>query len=158
MIRIVLDGVDEAVKSLKAMAERLKNLRPAWQTVLAYLRRASEAQFATEGARSGSRWQPLSLAYAARKARRYPGQPILRASDAVFRSLVDRTADSIIEIEPQSLTYGTSRFYARFHQRGMGRNPRRQILAVTEQDRREIQKLVRLHLDNQSTLSGFERT
>lgn len=142
---------------LRGLLARLRDLSPAWKVVIAYLRRATTEQFATQGGRSGSVWQPLTDRYARWKSRRYPGQPILRASDGLFRSLVEQTSDSIAEIAPQSLTYGTRRFYGRFHQRGDRPNPRRQFLAVTERDRSEIKKLVRLHLENQSVLSGFER-
>ncbi len=149
--------IEPAVTELRAMLARLRDLSPAWRVVLAYLRRATAEQFASQGGRSGSQWQPLTLAYSKQKARRFPGQPILRASDQLYRSLVEQTGDSVAIVEPMSLTYGTRRFYGRFHQRGDRPQPKRQFLAVIERDKAEIKKTVRLHLENQSALSGFER-
>lgn len=157
MIRINVKGLNEAIEYLRGMRRRLGDLRPAWQAILLYLREATREQFRTEGARNGSPWQALSPAYARWKTRRYPGQPILRASDEMFRSLVGQTGESVIRIEPRRLEYGTRRRYGRYHQRGEGYNPLRQFLDVTEEDRRQIKKLARLHLENQSILSGFER-
>lgn len=80
----------------------------------------------------------------------------MRASDRLFQSLTDQTADSVVEIEAQEMTFGTEVPYARYHQRGEGRNPQRKILVVTEEDRRQLKKIVRAHLENQAALAGFE--
>lgn len=149
--------IEPAVTALRELQARLRDLSPAWRSIITHLRRATLEQFATQGGRSGQQWQPLTLPYSTQKARRFPGQPILRASDALFRSLVEQTPDSVVEIAPQALTYGTRRFYGRFHQRGDRPQPKRQFLAIVEQDRTQIKKLVRLHLENQAVLSGFER-
>jgi hypothetical protein len=156
MIKVVWE-IEPAITALNALLQRLRNLRPAWKTVLAYLRRQALEQFASQGARSGSPWKPLNETYARWKAIRYPGQPILRASDQMFRSLVGKTGYSIEEATPDSLTYGTGDPKARYHQQGTPRMAKRKILEVTEADRATIKKIVRLHLENQSTLSGFER-
>lgn len=149
--------ISKAVAGLQALARRLANLRPAWVSVLAYLRAQSRLQFSSAGARSGSPWQPLSERYSRWKAVRYPGQPILRATDEMFRSLTEPDADgSIAEAEPQSLTYGTRNRKAAYHQRGNARLPQRKVLEVTDNDRREVAKLVRAHLQGQARISGFE--
>lgn len=156
MIRVIWE-IEPAIKALQGMLARLKDLRPAWRSVLAYLRRQTVTQFATQGTRSGSPWQPLNPTYAAWKAVRYPGQPILRASDRMFGSLLGSNNEAIEEMQRQSFTYGTRTPYARYHQKGTPRMAKREILAVTEEDRREIKTRVRAHLENQSALSGFER-
>lgn len=148
--------IDEAVAGLEAILARLRDLRPAWQALVTYLRRSTQLQFASQGSRGGSPWQPLTVRYATRKERAYPGQPILRASDQLFRSVTAASPDSIVEIEPQTLNFGTSLARGGYHQRGEGRNPRRPFLVVTAEDRRQIKKIVRAHLQGQATLSGFE--
>ena len=156
MIQVIWQ-IEETVNALRRIQSRLRDLRPAWRSMLKYLRRATEATFASQGSRIGSAWAPLSAEYARWKAVEYPGQPILRASDAMFESLVKRTGDSVIEVERQAMSYGTRDRKAKFHHAGTRRMPRRRFLGVTEEDRREIKKLVRAHLENQSRASGFER-
>lgn len=156
MIQVVWQ-IEETVKALHRIQARLRDLRPAWRSMLPYLRRATEATFASQGSRIGQAWAPLSDEYARWKAVRYPGQPILRASDAMFESLVGQTSDSVIEAERQTFSYGTPDRKAKWHQKGGGRLPRRRILALIEEDRREMKKIVRAHLGNQSRASGFER-
>lgn len=157
MIKATLD-VKATVKALRALRDRLRDLRPMFTTALAYLRKATDQQFSSQGARSGDTWPPLSRPYSEWKAIRYPGQPILRATDKLYKSLVQKTSDSVEKVNRQSLTYGTKRKYARFHQRGTPRMPMRKILAITATDRAELKRLARLHLEQQSTLSGFHRT
>lgn len=150
------EGLTDLIASVSAQVAKLRDLRPAWRSVLLYLRRATTAQFDSKGGRSGDDWAPLSPAYAARKARIYPGMPILRASDRMFRSLVDQSSDSIAELEPREMTYGTRAPYARYHQKGTPKMPRRRILAITPEDRRYVQQAVRAHLGTQARISGFE--
>lgn len=148
--------IDETVAGLEALLARLRDLRPAWQALAIYLRRSTRLQFASQGSRGGSPWRALTVRYALRKERVYPGQPILRASDQLFRSVTAETPDSIVEVEPQTLNFGTSLARGGYHQRGEGNNPRRPFLVVTTEDRRQIKKIVRAHLRGQAALSGFE--
>lgn len=155
MIKLIWE-IKPTVEALRAMRERLRDLRPAWRAVLTYLRGATKDQFRTEGGRGGARWKPLNPQYEKFKKVQYPGQPILRASDKLFGSLMDKTRDSILATTKTELRYGTRRPYGRYHQKGLGRNPRRQFLVVTEADRRNIKAIVREYLRGQSRLSGFE--
>jgi phage gpG-like protein len=111
--------------------------------------------FASQGARIGQNWKPLSPAYAKWKAVKYPGQPILRASDRMFGSLLGANGEAVEDVQRQSLAYGTRTPYAKYHQRGTPRMAQRRFLAMTEADRREIKNLIRLHLNNQARLGGF---
>lgn len=156
MITATLD-IGPAIIALREQQARLRDLSPAWRSVSAYVRRQTVQQFDSQGGRSGAQWQPLTPGYERRKERAFPGQPILRASDRLFRSLAAEGSENINLIEPQRLIYGTSTPYARYHQRGGKRLPKRQILAVTETDRRQIAALVREHLANQAKLNGFRR-
>ena len=155
MIKVTWE-IGPAVRALEALRARLRDLRPAWQSVLLYLRKATARTFASQGSRIGSAWAPLTQPYAARKERVYPGQPILRASDQMYGSLVGETDLSIAESTPTELTYGTRDRKARWHQDGTDRMPQRQILDVVAEDRRQIARIVRAHLQNQATISGFE--
>lgn len=151
--------ISKAIEGLQSMLARVLDLTPAWRNLVKYYReRATPQTFASQGQRIGEVWAPLSNPYAKYKAIKWPGQPILRASDRLFRSLtVADATDAIEDITSQSLIYGTATPYASYHQKGVGKLPRRAILAVTEADRREMARIVRAHLDNQGRLSGFER-
>ena len=74
-------------------------------------------QFASQG-RQGShgKWAALSPAYAAQKARRYPGKPILEASGAMKNDLLSESNEG--ETTAQTMLYGTKIKYALFHQTG----------------------------------------
>lgn len=155
MIKVVWK-IEDTVAALQGLLARLKDLRPAWRALVVYLRRSTRLQFASQGSRGGSPWQALTVRYATRKEKVYPGQPILRASDQLFRSVTAETPDSIVEALPQELNFGTSLARGSYHQRGEGRNPRRPFLVVTAEDRQQIKKIVRAHLRGQAALSGFE--
>jgi phage gpG-like protein len=154
MIRAEWD-ISAALRGLRALADAVRDLRPLWPSVLVYLRKATQQTFATQGGRIGESWPELSTGYAKQKARVWPGQPILRASDAMFNSLVSQTGDSVAEMNRDSFAFGTRDRKAKYHQRGGGRATRRAMLAVTEEDRRGIRGLMVLHLGNQLRLNGF---
>lgn len=62
-------------------------------------------QFAAEGSPA---WEPLSPRYAARKARTYPGMPILQATRRLMLSLTDADApDAVFDVSPTRLILGT---------------------------------------------------
>ena len=150
-------NIEPTVQALRSLIDRMRDLRPAWKSVVLYLRKATQATFASQGGRIGAAWAPLSPDYAYQKERVYPGMPILRASDGMYKSLVDEGAEnSIVEIGLQDLTYGTKDRKARWHQDGTDRMPQRKILDVVAEDRRQIKAIVRAHLQRQATISGFE--
>lgn len=144
------------MRELDAMAQRARDMRPAWLAVIAYLRIATAQQFASQGSRLGSAWQPLSEPYGTQKAKVFPGQPILRATDAMFKSLTEETENSITDVEPLAMEYGTKDRKAKYHQDGTPRMPRRQILGLIAQDKRQIVRLVQQHLANELRPAGFE--
>lgn len=147
--------IAEAVKRLTAIRDRLDDLRPAWRTALIYLRRATKEQFATLGARSGDGWAPLTPAYGRRKAQIFPGKPILRATDAMFNSLIGQTENSVVEFDALEFTYGTRTPYARYHQHGTPRMAQRRILKVTAEDRRQIRRITNAYICGKQ-ITGLE--
>lgn len=75
--------------------------------------------FVLEGGSSGQRWAPLSSAYAAWKASRFPGAGILVRSGQLKASLLGPDAPhAIFRPGPTSLEVGTSVPYAIYHQTG----------------------------------------
>lgn len=93
-------------------------------------------QFASQGARGeGGGWAPLSPAYAAAKAKRFPGRPILEASGRMKGSLTQRGhPDGFRRVTRDTYERGTSVPYADAHARGSARMPARPPIGVTEAD------------------------
>ena len=85
----------------------------------------------------------------------YPGQSILRASDRLFLSLTEVTGDSVVEVDPRTLVYGTRDPVARFHMEGTPYMPARPMLGTTVGDREIIAAMVRRRLEGQALLDGF---
>jgi phage gpG-like protein len=82
----------------------------------------------------------LSRAYAKQKVKRWGMKTILRASDRMYESLTRETADTILLKDPMEFSIGTSVEYAKFHQRGGGRLPKRPVIDWSESQKRELMK------------------
>ncbi len=76
-LRYSLRGLSGLQGDLASLERALRDFAPLWRRVRPIAVRQLAFQFATEGAHGGDRWQPLSPAYAAQKARSHPGKPIL---------------------------------------------------------------------------------
>jgi hypothetical protein len=62
------------------------------------------------------RWKPLSPAYAERKRKKFGNKPILRATDRLYKSMINReNPENIQNIKRDSAEYGTSVPYAIYH-------------------------------------------
>ena len=100
--------------------QRIKDWRGFWATV--FIPRYTEKiqqNFETEGELSGYTfgWPDLNPAYAAWKARHFPGTKILERTRELRESLAPGgNSNTVIEAGPTSLRFGTRVTYARFHQ------------------------------------------
>lgn len=95
-----------------------------------------QEQFDSEGARGeAGQWQPLSPAYAAWKAARFPGKPILQGTGRLRDSYVQRAhGEAYRRITPTSLERGSNVPHAGFHATGTSRMPARPPIGVRETD------------------------
>lgn len=83
-------------------------------------------------------WTPLSPAYAAKKQEIYGDKPILRATDALFRSLTEQGATgNIHRINDLDAEFGSNDPKAMFHSKGTSRMPARDPLAEPDVDKYE---------------------
>lgn len=94
--------------------------------------------FDSEGAKTASgRWARLSPAYAAQKARRFPGKTILRRKDRMFRSFVTRRENVAFAARHRDgflFKYGSLvPVYPELHQTGTPFMPARKIIDPTRQ-------------------------
>jgi hypothetical protein len=117
-------GFDEAERGLVRMVALLTDLRPFWPRLVPLFVTWMREQFGSEGDWGGEHWAPLTPAYAARKARLYPGKGILYATGDLRRhaSLPRRVAT------PTSLRLIIDDPVASYHQEGTDRMPQRKII------------------------------
>lgn len=136
--RFVFDfyGDQQVDRTLVALSNHAQDARPAWNAMADRFAVAERRQFSSEGGYGSGGWAPLSPAYAARKARAYPGKPILERTGKLVGSLTRRPFD-VEDIHPSYMRLGTSVAYARYHQRGTEKMPARPPVALPETERRE---------------------
>jgi len=126
-ISINIKGLDEVQTKLTAMELRSTNFAPVFAKAKAELSAASASNFALGGLPSGG-WAPLSPQYAAWKLARFPGAPPLVRTGRLAASLFGGTADSIFSVTPTKMQVGTRLEYAKFHQYGTTKMPKRKLV------------------------------
>jgi len=144
-IGLNVNGTQQLSRTLARWANAMIDLRPAFEIVATEFARMELSQFATQGAISKDPWTALSPRYAARKARTHPGAPILVRSGDLRRDLTRRPF-GVEEITSDSMRLGTTLPYARYHQTGTPRMPRRPPVNLTEYQRQKLVKIVQDHI------------
>lgn len=102
-------------------------------------------------------WTPLDADYARRKARQFPGQPILRATDRMFNALTSETGESVKRATETEVILGATGEAGQrgaWHQLGAGRLPVREI--VTERGSERYVKVVVGDMVQFARAQGFE--
>jgi hypothetical protein len=117
---------------------------------------AIRGQLDEKGARSGAPWQELSEEYGAWKELRYPGEPILRLTGAMERSLFDPFS---YRVTMQNLTYRPLDEKVSWHQTGAersrgGRLPQRVIVELTVEDYETVDDIFTEWLDELRTANA----
>ena len=142
---IDVDGETQLDQALSRFGNHLSDMTRFFELAADMLSGFVQQQFDTEGGRAGA-WAPLSPFYAAYKLARVGSAPILVYSGRLRMSLIERTGDSIREITPDAMKWGTSVPYATFHQRGGRFLPQRRMIDLTEDDRRALMKALQRFL------------
>lgn len=124
-IRMEPDGRALAL-GFEDWAEGVERWDDVFPHVVRLIRNHHRRTFDSEGAATGprQRWAPLSPAYAARKAREYPGRKILERTGALRRSLVDGGPGSRERVTRRSVEVGPAGRnlrIAQYHQDGTSR-------------------------------------
>jgi phage virion morphogenesis protein len=125
-------------RAIASYSDRLNNLEPALRSFAEYKLLEIRRQFDSESDPDGRPWLPLHPRTIKQKQRKGRNNGILKAT----RALRDTFTYSVSQ---QSLTIGTPRKYARFHQQGEG-VPERRILGINPQDRRELLAELKEHV------------
>lgn len=145
-LRLKIDGYTEFNRAIHGAMANADDLEPLFAAIAAEVRDSIAKRFAAEGAADGQpAWAPLSADYAAWKAKRYPGQPILQRTGALLEAATNPTTTTTAT----SLTMTIENEYAIYHEsrrpRG-SRLPRRAFMALSGQQRARITRLLRAHL------------
>jgi len=136
-----VNGTQQLQRTLQRWVDATTDLRPAFELVADAFAKLELAQFVTEGAAGGEPWAALSPSYAARKARTHPGRPILVRSGDMRRDFTSRPF-GVERISSDTMVLGSSLAYARYHQTGTPRMPRRPPVNLTEKQRRALVKVI----------------
>jgi phage gpG-like protein len=136
-----VEGVKILDRSFARIGEHLSDLTPVWDNVQREFWKIEDTQFKSENAKGASgTWKPLTRPYAKRKAQRYGVKTILRASDRLYGSLTGQTGDTVLIKDKMEFTIGTSLPYARYHQTGTGKMPKRPVIDFSEGQKRDLSK------------------
>lgn len=115
-----------------ALDRGIETLKPLWERFGKEFYSQETALFEAQP------WAPLSPAYAAKKQETYGDKTILRATDALFRSLTEQGATgNIHRVNDLDAEFGSSDFKAMLHFKGTSRMPARDPLAEPNVDRYE---------------------
>lgn len=146
--RIDVDGVPQINRALGVLAKRVKDLRPAWQEIIEDFAKSEETLFQRQGNVGGlGRWAPLNPDYAARKRAQGFGSKILVRTGRLKRSLTNpHHGEFISKVRPLSLTMGTRVPYAKYHQRGTSKMPRREPIRLAETTKRRWTRIIQRYL------------
>lgn len=143
-IRLEFYGDEQLNRTIDRSLEALDDATPAWDVIATSFARAERRQFRSEGGYASGGWRPLSPAYAAWKARHYPGRLILERTGALKRSLTERPL-GVEVLLPRRMVIGSDVDYGRYHQRGDGL-PRRRPVELPESLRREWVKVLQRYI------------
>jgi len=114
------------IQKLDGISLGLRDLTPVWDKIhevfIAFVKRV----FASEGGYVGEAWAPLSPGYARWKARHTADKGILQLRGRLYGSLIEsQHPDHVFRDGPSFMEVGTRVPYAKFHQTGTRRMPRR---------------------------------
>lgn len=115
-------------RQLEKMAIRAGTMLPLAPAAQEKIRLANIENFTSNGLPTGG-WAPLDAQYGAWKAIRFPGVPPMVRSGKLFSSLASLN-NSALRVTNQSFEFGTRVSYAKFHQMGTTKMPKRQIVFV----------------------------
>lgn len=136
-----VEGEVQIDRTLARFAENITDATEVWENLAARFARMERRQFDSEGAYGSGGWAALSPAYAAWKARAYPGKPILERTGDLKDSLTQRPF-GVEVIEARAMAVGSGIDYGRFHQAGTSTMPRRRPVEFPESERRTWVKLI----------------
>jgi phage gpG-like protein len=138
---------EQPLRRAFVLYKRIDDLTPAWQRMIPALQDYIARRITSGGTLHNlPPFAPLSPRYARYKAKRYPGAPILVRTGRLFRSLTANTDDTIADIQPDHLTFGTRVPYALYHQLGTRKMPARPPIKLSKPIQTQLLTILRNYL------------
>jgi len=146
-ISLVVDGKAEFDRVFKRLDANLGDLTPVWETVRDEFWHIEQDQFQSGGAAGASgKWKPLAKSTEYQKIKKYGTFAVIAgpliATEALYKSLTRHTGDSVVEIQKDGITIGTSLKYARYHQTGGKRLPQRKVIDFSDIQKTSMMKKI----------------
>ncbi len=125
-MQIVMEpGGAQLLRGMEQWTRLLDDYTEVWPYVIRLIRAHHARTFDSEGSATGGglrrRWAPLSPRYAAAKARRYPGRPILVRTSALRTAMVEGGPGSRVKSGKKAVEVGLRgriQRIAEYHQKG----------------------------------------
>lgn len=154
-IRLDMDAT-AMVRGLRAMRVAVEDLRPLWPHVTRVIRPFIVKNFRTQGTSSGQPWAPLTPAYAAWKARNYPGKPILVREGDLRAHVTGRKGPRVVAA-PRWVDYVIDDPKAQYHQHGTRFMVARPLIPRVPHDVQEaVRQAARDYFDDVARRWGFQ--
>ena len=131
-------GEEQLSRELLRFSSHAGNAAPAFHKIAEDMREQIGEQFESEGGRGSGGWAPLKESTLAAKAARGLDSHILQATHSLMESLTGTGGDHIERVTDDSLLFGSSVAYGKFHQKGTSKMPARKPVDFTELDRRSF--------------------
>lgn len=144
-IFLSIDGDVQLNRELLRVGQNAGDLKPAFEVISRLWIGETKAQFATQGAHASGGWKPLKPSTVLAKRRKHLRPEILRATDALLRSLtVKGDPNMVLKIGETELDYSSKVPYVGAHQnpRPGSRLPQRRPVEFTETARRNTVKVL----------------
>jgi phage gpG-like protein len=125
-----LEGDDVLIHKLTALERRIAAPILVLEKIGTDIQRVVGATFTGQGRRGGGSWQKLSKYEVVYKRERNLDPRILIST----RHLMESYTQGAPVVTPQGITIDSDAEYGKFHQYGLGKNPKREFLVFTVQD------------------------
>tara|TARA_Y100000310_G_scaffold296063_1_gene328006 strand:- start:291 stop:800 length:510 start_codon:yes stop_codon:yes gene_type:complete len=147
-LRVDILGIKGKTVLMGVMARKVKNLKPAFEDIADDFYRNEREMFARSGAVGGGfrRWKPVNATYARRKAEQGFGSKILVRTGRLRSSLTSRGGDNHLKIGKLQMSIGTTVPYAKYHEHGTRKMPKRSILRIPKKTRAHWVRIIQRHI------------
>lgn len=125
---IKTDVIDYITPALDGIVKRSQDLRIPFEAFQPVWFDAIQQVFDAGG--DPVPWPELSPAYAGWKSSVAPGKPILRLTDRMYDSVTSQTSDTIWEVGPKHIAFGSRVPYFIYHQEGTANMPARPMMTL----------------------------
>jgi len=130
-----IEGETQLSRRLLIVAGKVKDWTPAFRESSEYLKDVFSGEvFSTQGGVIDEHWKPLSPAYAARKAKKYPGKGILEATGAMRNGFMALWRPDMMQVWNEIE-------YFKYHQSNKPRRsalPRRVMIKLARAQREQV--------------------